>query len=62
VFYYGGATFLAHFRRFLSLRSIDVEVVPLKGIKAHPRQSRKELAADAHKAITREYLDLTSKE
>jgi 1-acyl-sn-glycerol-3-phosphate acyltransferase len=62
VFYYGGATFLAHFRRFLSLRSIDVEVVPLKGIKAHPRQSRKELAADAHTAITRAYQDLTSKE
>ncbi len=38
VFYYGGATFLKHFLRFLSLRSIEVEVIPLKAIKVHPRQ------------------------
>jgi 1-acyl-sn-glycerol-3-phosphate acyltransferase len=58
VFYYGGATFVAHFRRFLSLRSVDVEVVPLNGIKVPPRRSRKELAAEAHETITREYQDL----
>jgi 1-acyl-sn-glycerol-3-phosphate acyltransferase len=59
VFYYGGATFLTHFRRFLSLRSIDIEVVVLKGIKVHPRQSRKELAAETYTAIAREYHGLT---
>lgn len=55
IFYYGGVTFLEHFLRFLSLRSIDVEVIPLKAIKVHPRQSRKDLAAETHKAISTEY-------
>jgi len=62
VFYYGGVTFLKHFRRFLSLRTIDVEVVPLKGIKVHPRQSRKDLAAETHKAISTEYHGRAIKE
>ena len=55
VFYYGEVTFLKHFRRFLSLRSIDMEVVPLKGIKVHAGQSRKELAAETYTAISTEY-------
>ncbi len=55
VFYYGGATFLNHFLHFLSLRSVDVEVIPLKAIRVHPRQSRKDLAAEAHKAISTAY-------
>ncbi len=62
VFYYGGVTFVKHFLRFLSLRSIDVEIVPLKGIKVHPGQSRKELAAETHKAISTEYHGRASKE
>ena len=55
VFYYGGVTFAKHFLRFLSLRSIDVEVVPLKRIKVRPGESRKELAAETHRAISTEY-------
>jgi lyso-ornithine lipid O-acyltransferase len=55
VFYYGGVTFLGHFLRFLALRSVDVEVIPLKAIKVHPRQTRKDLAAETHKAISAAY-------
>jgi len=55
VFYYGGVTFLKHFLRFLSLTSIDVELVPLKVLEAHPRQSRKDLAAETHKVISAAY-------
>jgi len=55
VFYYGGVTFMKHFLRFLSLKSIDVEIVPLKGIKVHPGQSRKDLAAETHKVISTTY-------
>jgi 1-acyl-sn-glycerol-3-phosphate acyltransferase len=62
VFYYGGATFLKHLHRFLSLRSIDVEVVPLKGIKVHSGTSRKELAAETYKAISTEYHGRARKE
>jgi 1-acyl-sn-glycerol-3-phosphate acyltransferase len=55
VFYYGGMTFLKHFLRLLSLKSIDVEVLPLKAIKVHPLQSRKDLAAETYEAISKEY-------
>jgi len=55
VFYYGGVTFLKHFLRFLSLRSVAVEVIPLKAIKVQPLQSRKDLAAETYKAISAAY-------
>ncbi len=55
VFYFGGVTFLRHFLRFLSLKSAEVEVVPLRAIKVHPRQSRKDLARETHKAISAAY-------
>ncbi len=55
VFYYGGVSFLKHLVRFLSLRSIDVEVIILKAIRVNPRQSRKDLAAATHKTISAAY-------
>ena len=55
VFYYGGVTFATHFLRFLSIKSVNVEVIPLKVIPAHPQQSRKDLATETHKAIRAEY-------
>jgi 1-acyl-sn-glycerol-3-phosphate acyltransferase len=57
VFYHGGATFLDHFLRFLSLRSIEVEVSLLTVIKVHPLQSRKDLAAKTHMAISEAYQE-----
>jgi 1-acyl-sn-glycerol-3-phosphate acyltransferase len=55
VFYYGGISFLKHFPKLLSLRSIEVEVIPLKAIRAHPGQSRKDLAAETFQAISEAY-------
>jgi 1-acyl-sn-glycerol-3-phosphate acyltransferase len=62
IFYYGGISFLKHLVRFLSLRSIDVEVILLKEITAHPGHSRKNLANETHNLISTEYQGLTSKE
>jgi lyso-ornithine lipid O-acyltransferase len=55
VFYYGGIAFWKHLLRFLSLTSVDVEVVPLKAIRVHPGQSRKDLAAETYQAISEAY-------
>lgn len=55
VFYYGGVTFSAHVPRLLSLKSVDVEVIPLKPIKALSSHSRKDLAAMTHEAISAAY-------
>jgi lyso-ornithine lipid O-acyltransferase len=55
IFYYGGAAFGKHLLRFLSLTSIDVEVVPLARIRIHPGRSRKDLAAETHKVISDAY-------
>jgi len=55
VFYYGGMTFFSHFPRLVSQKSIDVHVIPLKAIVAHADVSRKELAAQAHDAISAAY-------
>jgi 1-acyl-sn-glycerol-3-phosphate acyltransferase len=55
VFYYGGVSFGKHLLRFLSLTSVDAEVVPLKAISAHPGRSRKNLAAETHKVISEAY-------
>jgi 1-acyl-sn-glycerol-3-phosphate acyltransferase len=52
VFYYGGIAFLKHFARLLTLKSVDVEVNPLRPIRVSARHSRKELAATTHQAIS----------
>jgi lyso-ornithine lipid O-acyltransferase len=56
VFYYGGVTFGQHAPRLLSLKSVDVEVRPLKTITVHAHDTRKNLAAAAHKEISDAYL------
>lgn len=61
VFYYGGVTFLKHFLRFLSLRSVDVEIVPLREIKVRPGQSRKDVAAETYQVISTEHHGRTGK-
>ncbi len=55
IFYYGGAAFSRHFPRFLTLASIDVEVLPLTTISVHAHADRKELAAQAYSAISSAY-------
>lgn len=55
LFYHGDVTFFEHFPRFISLKSVDVDVIPLKAIKMHAHASRKELAAQAHSAISSAY-------
>ena len=55
VFYYGGATFAGHFPKFVRLTSVDVRVMPLKTIIARGETSRKELALEAHEAISVAY-------
>jgi 1-acyl-sn-glycerol-3-phosphate acyltransferase len=52
VFYYGGAAFLKHFARLLTLRSIDLEIIPLKPVPVNAGDSRKDLAAAAHQAVS----------
>jgi 1-acyl-sn-glycerol-3-phosphate acyltransferase len=55
VFYHGGVSFGKHLLRFLSLASVDVEVVPLTAINVSPGRSRKELAAETHEVISESY-------
>jgi 1-acyl-sn-glycerol-3-phosphate acyltransferase len=55
VFYYGGTKFFEHVPRLLSLASVDVDVTMLKPIRTHGAASRKELAAQAHEAISAAY-------
>ncbi len=55
VFYYGGISFRKHLPRFLSLASVDAEVIPLKAISVHPGRSRKDLAAETHDIISKAY-------
>jgi len=55
VYLFGGTTILQHFPRLLSLRSVDVEVLPLKLIKVQGPHTRKELASRAHAAIHEAY-------
>jgi lyso-ornithine lipid O-acyltransferase len=55
IFYYGGARFSRHFPRLLSIASAEVEVMPLPLIKVHKKDSRKELAALAHDAVSGAY-------
>jgi len=55
VFYYGGISFFKHLPRLLSLRSVDVEVLPLKRIVAHRDRTRKDLALLAHQELSAAY-------
>ncbi len=55
VFYYGSTPFFQHFPRLLSLSSVDVDVMPLRRIRVHGSDSRKELAARSHTAISAAY-------
>jgi 1-acyl-sn-glycerol-3-phosphate acyltransferase len=55
VFYYGGATFVKHLFGLLAQKSLDVQVMPLNTLAVHGRTSRKELAAEAHAAISAAY-------
>lgn len=55
VFYYGGVSFFRHVPRLLSLKSVDVEVIPLRTIRVQKKDTRKELAAGAHDAISAAY-------
>jgi 1-acyl-sn-glycerol-3-phosphate acyltransferase len=55
VFYYGGVSFSQHIPGLFSLKSVDVEVIPLRTIQVHQKDMRKELAARAHDAISAAY-------
>jgi 1-acyl-sn-glycerol-3-phosphate acyltransferase len=55
IFYYGGMSFFRHFGNLLFLKSVEVEVVPLKAITVDAHASRKTLAAEAHAAISGAY-------
>lgn len=55
LYYYGGTTFFQHLPRLLALRSIDVECVIMRPIATHQRQSRKDLATQAHQMISAAY-------
>jgi 1-acyl-sn-glycerol-3-phosphate acyltransferase len=55
VFYHGGMTFARHFPSFLGLRSVDLEITPLPGIRTNRDVTRKDLAARAHDAVSRAY-------
>ena len=56
IFYYGGAVFSRHFPRLLSIASVEVEVLRLPIIRVNTRDSRKELAALAHDAVSKAYM------
>jgi lyso-ornithine lipid O-acyltransferase len=55
IFYYGAAQFSRHFPRLLSIASAEVEVVPLPVVRVSKGDSRKELAARAHDAVSSAY-------
>lgn len=55
VYYYGGATFLPHLAGLIGLKSVDVEVAALARIRPSESSGRKELAAQAHEAISNAY-------
>jgi 1-acyl-sn-glycerol-3-phosphate acyltransferase len=57
IFYYGGTSFFHHIPKLLSLTSVEVEVIPLKLIRVQDGDSRKDLAALAHSAISTAYFD-----
>jgi 1-acyl-sn-glycerol-3-phosphate acyltransferase len=56
IYFYGSMTYPDHVPRLMALKSVEVEVLPLKHIKAHADDSRKTLAAITHDAINTAYL------
>lgn len=56
IYFYGSMTYPEHVPRLMALKSVEVEVLPLKHIKAHAQDSRKDLAAQTHAAISAAYL------
>jgi 1-acyl-sn-glycerol-3-phosphate acyltransferase len=59
VYYYGGMTFGEHLPRLLTLRTVDLEVHPLKTLRIPANASRKALALEAHEAINTAYHEST---
>ncbi len=55
VLYHGGATFLRHLPKLLSLDRIDAECAILRPVAVRTRSSRKELAAQAHGMVRAAY-------
>lgn len=55
IYYYGEMNFFEHFFDFLSVSSVDVELMMLESINPVSGASRKELAASAFSAISSAY-------
>ncbi len=55
VFYYGGMAFFKHFLKFLSLKSVDAELIGLENIKVSSDFARKELVKLAFISIDAAY-------
>jgi len=55
LYYYGGASFFPHLMRFLTIRSVQVDVTLLAPVHIRGRHSRRELAIEAHDAISAAY-------
>ena len=55
IFYYGDMTFFDHFKRFLSLSSLEVELVALDPIPVDEKTDRKVLSETARSAILAAY-------
>lgn len=56
IYFYGNMTYGEHVPRLMALKSVDVEVLPQRHIKAHAHDSRKDLAKQTHDAINTAYL------
>ena len=56
VYFYGSMTYSEHVPRLMALKSVEVEILPLKHMKTHAEDSRKTLAAITHDAINTAYL------
>lgn len=55
ILYYGGTAFMKHFLNLLAIKSVDVEVVLLNPISVQAHDSRKDLAAEAHRSVSAAY-------
>lgn len=56
IYYYGDMRFLPHFRRLLSLESVNVSVTFLSAINTDGNKSRKEIAGLAYRSISSEFM------
>lgn len=57
IYYYGDMTFFRHFFKFLSVKSIDVELTLLNIIKSTENHSRKDLTLFVFQVIDAEYSE-----